>query len=201
VLVPTADGGTRFIIRSGTDERLPVWAAGLRFMVLELPHFIMERRMMLTIKALAEGRPVQSAGAFDRAGGLAARALDLLMARVEAREQQPVQTPSGSYLFRTYCASCHGTSARGDGPLADSLRRRPPDLTQIAKRNKDVFPGDLVHQIIDGRQKVRGHGGPDMPVWGDAFARSAEGGSEEVVRARIGDLVKYLEGIQVKSGL
>lgn len=154
---------------------------------------------MLTIKALAEGRE-QRAAAGGRAAPLARRAIDLLIAPVEASAQQPTQSPSGSYLFRTYCASCHGSAARGDGPLADSMRRRPPDLTQIATRNKDVFPGDLVFQIIDGRQKVRGHGGPDMPVWGDAFARSAEGGGEDAVRARIRDLVKFLEGIQMKSG-
>lgn len=55
VLRPTADGRTRFIIRSTiTNPRIPVWAAMLNFGVFEVPHFIMERRMMLTIKALAE---------------------------------------------------------------------------------------------------------------------------------------------------
>ena len=55
VLVPTADGRTRFIVRSTiTNPRIPVWAAVLNMGVFELPHFIMERRMMLTIKALAE---------------------------------------------------------------------------------------------------------------------------------------------------
>jgi len=48
---------------------------------------------------------------------------------------QPKLTAAGADLFRTYCASCHGTSARGDGPLADSMRRRPANLTEIAKRN------------------------------------------------------------------
>lgn len=55
VLLPTEDGGTRFIIRSTFSEPgFPVWAAGLRFLAFELPHFVMERRMMLTIKTLAE---------------------------------------------------------------------------------------------------------------------------------------------------
>jgi hypothetical protein len=55
VLVPTGDGGTRFIIRSTFSQPgIPVWAAALEFMTFELPHFIMERRMMLTIKTLAE---------------------------------------------------------------------------------------------------------------------------------------------------
>jgi mono/diheme cytochrome c family protein len=122
-----------------------------------------------------------------------------------ASAQQPAPGPSvnpiadGSYLFRTYCAACHGASARGDGPLAASLRRKPPNLTEISRRHNNVYPGDLVFQIIDGRQKVPGHGGPDMPVWGDAFQRSLEGGSDQAVRARIQALVTFLESIQTRE--
>ena len=55
VLVPTSDGKTRFIIRTKiSDGKAPAWAATLDFMTFQLPHFIMERRMMLTIKQLAE---------------------------------------------------------------------------------------------------------------------------------------------------
>jgi mono/diheme cytochrome c family protein len=104
----------------------------------------------------------------------------------------------GGNVFRTYCAACHGTSARGDGPLADSMKRRPADLTEIALRNGGIFPTDAISRTIDGRQPVRGHGGPDMPVWGDAFKRAIEGGDEPAVRARIDSLVKYLDSIQVR---
>jgi hypothetical protein len=55
VLEPTADGKTRFIIRTKVgDPQIPTWAAPLDMMAFELPHFIMERRMMLRIKSLAE---------------------------------------------------------------------------------------------------------------------------------------------------
>jgi len=55
VLLPAPEGRTRFIIRSQlSDARVPVWAAGLQFMAFELPHFIMERRMMLGIKSRAD---------------------------------------------------------------------------------------------------------------------------------------------------
>jgi mono/diheme cytochrome c family protein len=107
--------------------------------------------------------------------------------------------PLGSFLFKTYCASCHGTSGRGDGPLADSMRRRPANLTEIAKRNNGVYPRELVHQIIDGRQPVRGHGGPDMPVWGDAFMRTSEASDEASVKHRIQALVDYLETVQAQN--
>jgi hypothetical protein len=55
VLTPTATGDTRFLIRSTiSHERIPAWAAALNFAAFELPHFIMQRRMMLGIKARAE---------------------------------------------------------------------------------------------------------------------------------------------------
>ena len=109
----------------------------------------------------------------------------------------PVQPSySGSDLFKTYCATCHGASAHGDGPLAAYMKKPPPDLTQFAARNGGVFPSALVARIIDGRQPVKGHGGPDMPVWGDAFKTSRVGSSEEAVQARIKALVEHLERIQ-----
>lgn len=55
VLMPTADGKTRFMIRTRvSNERIPAWAAALDVMTFQLPHFVMERKMMLNIKALAE---------------------------------------------------------------------------------------------------------------------------------------------------
>jgi uncharacterized protein YndB with AHSA1/START domain len=61
VLTPTADGKTRFIIRTNVgNERTPVWVAALDMMAFELPHFIMERRMMLRIKALAEANSIKT---------------------------------------------------------------------------------------------------------------------------------------------
>ena len=120
----------------------------------------------------------------------------LLAGRADA---QSTSAQTGDYLFRTYCAACHGTSARGDGPLADAMRKRPANLTEIAKRNKGVFPAEEVLKMVDGRQPVKGHGGPDMPVWGDVFARSGDVSDPAVVQARIKALVAYLEGIQVKA--
>ena len=104
----------------------------------------------------------------------------------------------GRSMFRTYCATCHGISAKGDGPLADQLRFRPADLTLLAKRNRGSFDPAKVEKIIDGRDPVKGHGGPDMPVWGDAFKGASEGYSEKAVKERIKALVDYLETIQVK---
>lgn len=127
----------------------------------------------------------------------------LLAARTPALAQQPragANAPMGAYLFKTYCATCHGTAALGDGPLASSMRRRPANLTEIAKRNKGTFSQELVYRIIDGRTPVRGHGGPDMPVWGDAFLRTSDTADEASVRVRIQALVDYLETVQARDG-
>ena len=56
VLLPTPQQRTRFLIRSTiSNQRIPPWAAALNLTAFQLPHFIMQRKMMLTIKALAEG--------------------------------------------------------------------------------------------------------------------------------------------------
>lgn len=112
--------------------------------------------------------------------------------------QEFKQSTTGDEIYRTYCASCHGASARGDGPLASAMRKKPANLAEIAKRNGGEFPRELVFRTIDGQQPVRGHGGPDMPVWGDVFARSREAGDAERVKAVIQLLVDYLESIQLR---
>jgi hypothetical protein len=57
VFLPTADGQTRFIIRTRLGYRqMPVWESAINMMTFQLPHFIAERRMMLQIKEVAESR-------------------------------------------------------------------------------------------------------------------------------------------------
>lgn len=125
-----------------------------------------------------------------------AGALVMFSLPADAQTRSP---DTGDYMFRTYCAACHGAGAKGDGPLASAMKRRPANLTEIAKRNKGVFPRDLVLRIIDGREPVKGHGGPDMPVWGDVFTLATGGSDPSIVRMRLEALVTYLEGIQAKS--
>jgi hypothetical protein len=129
---------------------------------------------------------------------LTAALIGLVAVAIRADDPPLVQTFGGGNDFRVYCSSCHGASGKGDGPIASSLRRRPADLTQLTKQNDGTFPADRVFKSIDGRIPVPGHGGPDMPVWGDVFAASRESQGAENVKARIESLVKYLETIQDK---
>jgi mono/diheme cytochrome c family protein len=107
-----------------------------------------------------------------------------------------VTVESGQEVFRSYCASCHGAAAKGDGPLAANLRIAPADLSLLARRNHGKFDADKVRKAIDGRDRKEIHGGSDMPVWGDAFKRAGEGYSEAKVKDRIDALVDYLASLQ-----
>ena len=105
---------------------------------------------------------------------------------------------SGAYAFRTHCASCHGADGKGEGPLADSLRFHPADLTLIAKRHGGSFPTETVVRIVDGRQPLKGHGAPDMPIWGDAFKNADTGYDDKRVKEKIHSIVEYLKTLQAK---
>jgi mono/diheme cytochrome c family protein len=104
---------------------------------------------------------------------------------------------SGAYLFRTFCASCHGVSAKGDGPIAGALRVPPTDLTVLTAQGNGVFPRDAVRDSIDGRRAVGIHGPSGMPIWGDALRRT-QGQDDAIVRRRIDALVRHIESLQVR---
>jgi mono/diheme cytochrome c family protein len=109
-----------------------------------------------------------------------------------------VRGVSGAYAYRTYCASCHGTDGKGEGPLAESLRFRPPDLTLIAKRHGGSYPTEKIHRIVDGRDPLAGHGGPDMPIWGDAFRNADTGYDNAQVDQKIRSVVEFVRTLQAK---
>ena len=125
--------------------------------------------------------------------------IENLVTHIESMQQASSgSSDAGAQAFRTYCASCHGTSARGDGPIGAHLRRAPPDLTRFTQRNGGVFPSERLTRIIDGRD-VASHGDREMPVWGDAFRATRGGLSEDAAKARIAAIVRYLQAIQERA--
>ena len=115
-----------------------------------------------------------------------------------------LQLALGKQDFETYCASCHGESAHGDGPVAEFIAIEAADLTKLARKNGGKFPAERVKEIIDGRREVKVHGPRDMPVWGDRFDDEANfpgfrpEDREIVVRERVAQLTSYLEMLQEK---
>ncbi len=110
----------------------------------------------------------------------------------------------GSNEYRVSCASCHGIGGKGDGNMAQFLTPKPSNLTMLAKKAGDgVYPFLRVFQVVDGRSEVSGHGDRAMPVWGDRYSLEAAKkygpfGGETATRARVLELVYYLQSIQAK---
>lgn len=77
-------------------------------------------------------------------------------------------------MYAKYCASCHGVSAAGDGPVSRDLKVKVPDLTVLKRNNRGTYPLNRVMSAIDGSRSVRAHGSRDMPVWGEVFRQEHE---------------------------
>lgn len=104
---------------------------------------------------------------------------------------------TGRDLYARFCASCHGGTAHGDGPVAAALSVMVPDLTRLQRAGAD-FPEQRVRRAIDGRSVHAAHGSRSMPVWGEALV-AEEGGdeaAEAAVNRMLDKLVTYLRSIQ-----
>lgn len=103
-------------------------------------------------------------------------------------------------VFQNHCATCHGTGARGNGPMADVLSVVPTDLTALAASNGGEFPTARVVRRVDGQREVLAHGGP-MPLWGmildgPSAVIVASDGAEIIAPEAIVDVVAWLATVQ-----
>ncbi|TXI63390.1 MAG: c-type cytochrome [Limnohabitans sp.] len=112
----------------------------------------------------------------------------------------------GRIEYEHQCASCHGATAKGDGPLRPFLVKPPSDLTTLAQRHGGKLPEQQVREMIDGRgmNEPGPHGNREMPVWGQRFREDAQETRmgrwkpERKVRQRLDALVTYLQSVQAK---
>lgn len=105
---------------------------------------------------------------------------------------------AGRVLYLSYCASCHGVGGEGNGPVADSLRQPPADLTRLAERYGTPLPRQELAAFIDGRREVAAHGPREMPVWGRRFVDESfdAPNPERVAEEAIQRLLDFLATIQ-----
>jgi hypothetical protein len=99
-------------------------------------------------------------------------------------------------MFSEYCVACHGTTARGDGPAALALAKRPTDLTQLTRQNGGHFPGTQVVRFIKGSDETHAFSTRDMPVWSEVL-RSIDQNAY-LTEIRIAHLEQYVESLQVR---
>jgi mono/diheme cytochrome c family protein len=120
----------------------------------------------------------------------------------------------GKFVYLDNCASCHGATGKGDGPMRAYLIKAPSDLTTITQRNHGTFPHQRIWETIDGRASAEPgpHGSREMPIWGNEFKAQQEhapwwgmpnwgmhrGGPEWHVQQKISALVDYLARMQVR---
>jgi mono/diheme cytochrome c family protein len=119
---------------------------------------------------------------------------DPVIKKIPARYISPA---SGSEMYQSYCASCHGPKGLGDGPVAPYLKSAMPNLSTLTRENKGSFPTLRVSQVIRGEVSVKTHGVPEMAVWGPVFL-SLDQSQEPVVRIRVANLANYIESLQAK---
>jgi len=55
--------------------------------------------------------------------------------------------------FEDNCTPCHGTEGKGDGPLAESLKKRPKDLTNT-KELGGLADGEIFWLLSRGRDPM-----------------------------------------------
>jgi mono/diheme cytochrome c family protein len=116
-------------------------------------------------------------------------------AKESARDLHLIASIRGPALYKAYCASCHGSDAKGSGPMANSLKVAPADLTRISARNGSAFPLARVSRIISGEEVLpNGHGSSDMPAWGPIFSKVEA--DQDLGRVRIDNLARYLSQLQ-----
>lgn len=138
-------------------------------------------------------------------------AIVVMVSAFAVAQQAPAQTPpvvkhvpianapsnSGKEMFKIYCAVCHGTDAKGNGPAASAMKTLPPDLTALAQKNGGKYPAAHVASVIRGQAALPSHGSEDMPVWGQLFSSISQG-HEAQVQQRTTNLVTYIETLQAK---
>ena len=81
--------------------------------------------------------------------------------QIEVREKRPAAPiERGRELYQNNCANCHGSTGKGDGPLAGALQPRPVDLTIHVPQHPDA---QLREWIENGVPRTA------MPAWKGQF--------------------------------
>ncbi|KEJ88236.1 c-type cytochrome [Sulfitobacter donghicola] len=111
----------------------------------------------------------------------------------------PVSETSGKHLYEKHCTSCHGSTAKGDGPLAGEFTVPPSDLTTLQQNNNGVFPAvDVMAQIngYSGRHQFGGMPEFEEDLQGKTVQWKAPSGVVIPTPRALLDIAVYLESIQ-----
>jgi mono/diheme cytochrome c family protein len=112
--------------------------------------------------------------------------------KIELKPAPMTNPTDGAAMYKAYCAACHGTAGKGDGPAASALKAKPSDLTQLAKTHTGGLSQKDFEDRIQGAAMPSAHGSTPMPVWGPVFRTL---GNDQL---RVYNLKKYIDSIQTQ---
>ena len=104
---------------------------------------------------------------------------------------------SGKEIFLKYCASCHNTDAKGNGPAAIAMKMPPPDLTTLSRRHEGKYPDGYVGALLKFGRSLASHGSEEMPVWGSRF-KEFDPVRDPTGQQHVDDIVAYIGSLQAK---
>jgi cytochrome c553 len=115
---------------------------------------------------------------------------------------QPTTSIDGATLFEAYCASCHGSSGRGNGPAARAIPTPVPDLTRYSQAHEGDCLMSLLATLQTGHRsqtepKVSDND-PDMPNWAPIF-RSMSSNNEGLMYLRLRNVAQHVAKLQVQK--
>ena len=121
------------------------------------------------------------------------------VALLSACQPAEAPVPDPALDFAENCAACHGTSGRGDGPLAIDLPKAPADLTRLSAGNGGIFPTTRVMAQIWGYAGAKGQG--VMPAFsslmeGETLPYDGGDGILTPTPLRLVALAEYLKTLQ-----
>jgi mono/diheme cytochrome c family protein len=109
------------------------------------------------------------------------------------------QANDGKQMYMSYCAPCHGSDGKGNGPVAPALKSQPTNLTFLSRDNGGKYPEMHVQAVLQFGSENSSHGTAQMPVWGPVLVKMDPNSTQgNLSTLRINNLSKYLESLQAK---
>lgn len=103
---------------------------------------------------------------------------------VLASPDQDEAIKKGKEHFKIFCTNCHGVNADGRGPLVETLKITPSDLTAL-KQTGDTCVAERVLKAVAGKHDVAAGQKKNMPNF-----------SHNLESITIYEIVQYLKSIQ-----